>query len=842
MKIYKYIGLSFLTLALAGCQNEEVVGGQQQEGVFTLKANMNGRSNESRAQIQLDNTWEDGEVFYWNAGDKFTLVEKESDSNLKFHEFTISNSYNDNSLSGTADFTTTSDLSKNLPFEAYYPTLREDDMGYNFYFNDTLPDNSDASRIAYFKNNMFMKVTGNAVSENMSLNFEQMCSLIRITYTNATDTVRTINKIEVDGSWVQGFHMSKNLESMGCTPQDRHGLVFTNGATVEAGQSENFYILYHPYNDKDNEPLKKVYINDWDLVTDEYPYGNNIPKFHEEPGMRFWFNVTETADGLIWNKDLGNVIIRNPQLSAALRNELGDEMVSINSDGYAVMKKSDVDSVTVLEFDNYANDNYTINSLNGIENFKNLEVLICNNNKLTDVTLTNSKLRKVELNDNQLESLDVSGLSNLQILSCAGNGNLQDNLNIEGTSLTEIRFQYTNATQLPGGLNPEILQILDCGDNQLTSLDLSEFKALKHVYFARNQLTSVVIPQDNAIIDLDFSDNSGITSLDLSNCFSLERLWIRSCNIQELNFSGCTNICEIYCHDNKLSSLDLTNKLNVSGLSCGNQRDDNGNVQNLALTLPKSLLERWNDEWKKNNDNYNVSVNGNAPEYCKVSNFYEFKRALSEKVGLMQVVLTANIEIESPLTPASSAIIWLEGYTLSIADNYESGNEKAVFNLKNNVQLNFAGGQLQGRDGRKLHDYYFNVAERFTEVTLNDVTLNTGSAIPSAFYMYHSAIHLENETNVTVPNYVVYLESPVEFEGYAHSQIKTNGTITGHFYIDNLNCRFEISSGTLKGNLIYSSLLNTEDIKEHVLLSEQVIIGENFTGWNIAGNLQAELE
>ena len=82
------------------------------------------------------------------------------------------------------------------------------------------------------------------------------------------------------------------------------------------------------------------------------------------------------------------------------------------------------------------------------------------------------------------------------------------------------------------------LKELSAHSNQLTSLDLSEFKALKHVYFARNQLTSVVIPQDNAIIDLDFSDNSGITSLDLSNCPSLERLWIRSCNIQELNFSA----------------------------------------------------------------------------------------------------------------------------------------------------------------------------------------------------------------------------------------------------------------------------------------------------------------
>ena len=532
----------------------------------------------------------------------------------------------------------------------------------------------------------------------------------------------------------------------------------------------------------------------------------------------------------------GTIVIGNASLTAVLKEKLGESKVQVNENGHAVIALDDADGITELKID----PKFNVTTLNKIESFTNLEVLICNDNNLTDVTLTNSKLHTVELSDNHLTKLNVSGLSNLTKLSCAGNGELKDNLNIEGTSLKEIRFQHTNATQLPVGLNPELLEILDCGDNNLTSFDLSEYNKLKYVYFARNELTSdeLTMPENNKIEELDFSGNKGITTLDLTIYPSLKTLWLSSCKIQALNFSKCTDINFISCEKNKLSALDLTNNINVTYLTCGEQRDEANCIKNLALTLPEDLLNRWNNDWKRNSSNYYVGVNGNEPEFCKmVSNFYELQDALAKNVKLMQIFLTDNIELESPLTPASNAIIWLKDHTLSISDNYQAGGEKAVFNLMNGVNLNIAGGQLQGRDGSKLHDYYFNVAERFTEVILNDVTLNTGSAIPNAFYMYHSSIQLENATNITAPSRVIDFYSPVEIEGFAHSKISIDGTLNGNFYLDNLNCRFEVLSGVLNGNFEYSSSLNPGEIKDHFLLADEVVKDEKYTGWDVVGEL-----
>ena len=66
--------------------------------------------------------------------------------------------------------------------------------------------------------------------------------------------------------------------------------------------------------------------------------------------------------------------------------------------------------------------NRGIASLQGLEQFPNLEYLNCNNNALTELDLALApRLQTLFCNDNQLTALDVSAASALQILHCHAN-------------------------------------------------------------------------------------------------------------------------------------------------------------------------------------------------------------------------------------------------------------------------------------------------------------------------------------------------------------------------------------------------------------------------------------
>ena len=108
----------------------------------------------------------------------------------------------------------------------------------------------------------------------------------------------------------------------------------------------------------------------------------------------------------------------------------------------------------------------TISSLKGIEFFTALEDLRCNDNQLNSLDVSGcTALTTLFCFNNQLTSLDVSACTALTELWCYSNQ--LTSLNISGcTALTE----------------------LCCYDNQLTSLDVSKNTALTRLYCYQNRI------------------------------------------------------------------------------------------------------------------------------------------------------------------------------------------------------------------------------------------------------------------------------------------------------------------------------------------------------------------
>jgi len=132
------------------------------------------------------------------------------------------------------------------------------------------------------------------------------------------------------------------------------------------------------------------------------------------------------------------------------------------------------------------------------------------------------------------------------------------------TALTYLNCGSNNITSLDFSSNTA-LTFLNCGYNQLTSLNISANAALEILYCQNNQFTNIDVSANNALILFSCSHNS-LTSIDLSSNFNLGAFYCYNNQLTDLDLSANTLLETLYCHNNQLTSLNFTNS--VDYLEC----------------------------------------------------------------------------------------------------------------------------------------------------------------------------------------------------------------------------------------------------------------------------------
>ena len=180
--------------------------------------------------------------------------------------------------------------------------------------------------------------------------------------------------------------------------------------------------------------------------------------------------------------------------------------------------------------------------------------------------------------------------------------------NLEGIqyfkNLDDLRCGNNQLTTLDLSKNTELFQLY-CSSNQLTSLDVSKNTALKKLYCSDNQLTSLDVSKNTRLTELDFSYNklttldvskntaltelscysNKLTSLDVSKNTRLTKLWCYYNQLTSLDVSGCTALELLRCEGNKLTSLDVSKNTTLTKLECWNNQLTSLDVsKNTALT------------------------------------------------------------------------------------------------------------------------------------------------------------------------------------------------------------------------------------------------------------------
>lgn len=290
-----------------------------------------------------------------------------------------------------------------------------------------------------------------------------------------------------------------------------------------------------------------------------------------------------------------------------LQNAAIDDLTGIEDFEALVFLYVNGNNLTELDVSNNTNLTLLVCSLNNLTNLDVsnntlLETLNCSTNSLSTLDVSqNTQLKDLQCSTNQLTSLNAKNGNNTAITTFAATNNLNlncievDDAAYSTTNWTSIDFQtsfsedcHYNETYVPDDNFEQAL--IDLGydtvlDNYVPTTNISTITVLDVNYKSISDLTG--IEDFTALQTLNCKINN-LTSLNVTNNINLVELNCSSNYLTSLNVTQNSALTILECGYNNLSSLDVTQNLALEILDCSQNDLTSLNVsQNLALKTIK---------------------------------------------------------------------------------------------------------------------------------------------------------------------------------------------------------------------------------------------------------------
>ena len=211
-----------------------------------------------------------------------------------------------------------------------------------------------------------------------------------------------------------------------------------------------------------------------------------------------------------------------------------------------------------------------ISDLTGIEYFKGLEALVCQ--------------------DNALESLDLTKCPDLRYIDCSGNAALSRIEMAEDSLLFVLDCNRTALDLMQALPRWKNLWGLDCRAMQLTELDMRGNLRLSFVACSNNQIDTLSLA-GTQIGDLYCSEN-GMRWIDFGTD-TLQSLWFLDCafnRLTGLNLSLSPNLEGIFLMGNELACVDMSGNAALTNyFFWDNNPDSTGNYHGVVLDGSRKL-------------------------------------------------------------------------------------------------------------------------------------------------------------------------------------------------------------------------------------------------------------
>ena len=150
----------------------------------------------------------------------------------------------------------------------------------------------------------------------------------------------------------------------------------------------------------------------------------------------------------------------------------------------------------------------------------------------------------------------------------------------KNTALTSLSCYLNNLSELDVTKNTALM-FLNCRDNNLTTLDVTKNTALTDLYCSSNNLTTLDVSGCTALTYLTCHSNN-LTTLDVTKNTALRELSCYRNNLSELDVSGCTALRELSCDENRLTTLDVTKNTVLTSLSCYSNNLETLDIRSLS--------------------------------------------------------------------------------------------------------------------------------------------------------------------------------------------------------------------------------------------------------------------
>ncbi len=153
--------------------------------------------------------------------------------------------------------------------------------------------------------------------------------------------------------------------------------------------------------------------------------------------------------------------------------------------------------------------------------------------------------------------------------------------NISG--ITNLDVSVKNISDLTGIEAFTALTVLDCSNNRLSNLNISQNTNLTQLFCNSNQLASLNV--SNLInLNIFWCANNRLKNLNVSQNTKLISLVCDTNQLTVLDVSKNINLNIFVCENNQLTTIDITKNTKLSRLQCGNNLLSNLNVsQNISL-------------------------------------------------------------------------------------------------------------------------------------------------------------------------------------------------------------------------------------------------------------------
>ena len=212
---------------------------------------------------------------------------------------------------------------------------------------------------------------------------------------------------------------------------------------------------------------------------------------------------------------------------------------------------------------------------------------------------------------------------------------------------TDLDVAGINISDLTGIEDFSALTSLDCSDNQLTLLNISQNTSLTELYCSNNQLTD----------------------LDVTNLSNLIRLWCFNNQLSSLNVTQNLDLISLRCENNQLTNLDTSNNTNLNVLVC---EQNQINTLNLANNMVLNRFQCGNNLLS----NLDVSTNTNLSYLsCEQNQLADLNLANNSRLAVLLCFNNDLIELDL-------------SQNFSLTDLNCSNNELCGLNIKNGNNTN----------------------------------------------------------------------------------------------------------------------------------------------------------